>query len=80
MFDPAVKWRLAEEFGPQSFTETENGKLLFSADYSDMENLVTWLLTFGDKAEVLEPAEARRQIQSMAVNMIKTYKEQKNGV
>ncbi len=42
-----------------AFTETDDGRLLFSADYTDMENLVTWLMTFGAKVEVLEPKEAR---------------------
>ncbi len=75
-FSPEVKWRLAEEFGPQSYTETEDGYLLFSADYTDMENLVTWLLTFGDKAEVLEPEEVRDKIREMAEHMIEIYQKE----
>ena len=59
LFAPDVKWRLVEEFGPHCFIRTDDGRLLFSADYTDMENLVTWLMTFGAKAEVLEPIEAR---------------------
>lgn len=55
LFTPNMKWRLVEEFGPNCFTETDDGRLLFSADYTDMENLVTWLMTFGAKVEVLEP-------------------------
>ncbi len=45
-----MKWRLVEEFGPNCFTETDDGR---PADYTDMENLVTWLMTFGAKVEVL---------------------------
>lgn len=59
LFTPNMKWRLVEEFGPNCFTETDDGRLLFSADYTDMENLVTWLMTFGAKVEVLEPEEVR---------------------
>ena len=59
LFTPDIKWRLVEEFGPHCFTENDDGRLLFTADYTDMENLVTWLMTFGAKAEVLEPIEAR---------------------
>ena len=59
LFTPDMKWRLAEEFGPHCFTEADDGKLLFTADYKDMDNLVTWLMTFGAKAEVLELGEAR---------------------
>ena len=75
LFDSEVKWRLVEEFGPRCFTETDDGRLLFCADYTDMENLIAWLLTFGEKAEVLEPAEARERIFHTAEAMRKIYRE-----
>ena len=73
LFAPDVKWRLVEEFGPHCFTRTDDGRLLFSADYTDMENLVTWLMTFGAKAEVLEPKEARDIIRRNAEETLKSY-------
>ena len=38
-----------------------------------MENLVTWIMTFGAKAEVLEPAEARDIIRRNAEETLKIY-------
>ena len=73
LFTQDMKWRLVEEFGPQCFTETGDGKLLFTADYTDMENLVTWFMTFGAKAEVLEPAEARDIIRRNAEETLQIY-------
>lgn len=73
LFDADMKWRLVEEFGTKCYSENGDGKILFTADYSDMDNLVSWLLTFGDKAEVLEPEEVRERLKTMAENMIKTY-------
>ena len=73
LFAPDVKWRLVEEFGPHCFIRTDDGRLLFSADYTDMENLVTWLMTFGAKAEVLEPEEARDIIRRNAEETLKIY-------
>ena len=75
LFAPDMKWRLVEEFGPHCFTETDDGRLLFTADYTDMENLVTWLMTFGAKAEVLEPAEARDIIRRNAEETLQLYEE-----
>lgn len=75
LFDRDQKWRLAEEFGPDSVTETEDGKLLFTADYTDLDNLVTWLLTFKDKTEVLEPIEARKMIAEAVKRMSAIYEE-----
>ena len=73
LFTPNMKWRLVEEFGPNCFTETDDGRLLFSADYTDMENLVTWLMTFGAKVEVLEPEEMRDIICRNAEEILKIY-------
>ena len=73
LFTPDMKWRLVEEFGPHCFTEADDGRLLFTADYTDMENLVTWLMTFGAKAEVLEPSEARDIIRRNAEETLKMY-------
>lgn len=73
LFEPECKWRLIEEFGIACFQEMEDGRLLFQADYTDVENLLSWLLTFGDKAVLLEPLEVREKIMEIAKNMQKRY-------
>jgi predicted DNA-binding transcriptional regulator YafY len=40
-----------------------------------MESLVTWLMTFGPKAEVLEPVEARDIIRRNVEETLKIYGE-----
>ena len=77
LFEADQKWRLVEEFGPACFTEYGDGRLLFKVDDTDMESLVTWLMTFGDKVEVLEPKEARNEIARMANKMAMIYREDK---
>ena len=79
LFDADQKWRLVEEFGPLCFTENDDGRLLFTADYTDIENLVTWIMTFGDKAELIEPQEARKKISIMVQKMTTVYKEAEHG-
>lgn len=76
LFSPDVKWRLVEEFGPRCFTEKEDGRLLFSVDYTDVDNFITWILTFGAKAEVLEPENVRSTIRRIAKETIKLYGEE----
>ena len=75
LFTQDMKWRLIEDFGPHCFTEADDGRLPFTADYTDLENLVTWLMTFGAKAEVLEPAEARDIIRRNAKETLQLYTE-----
>lgn len=74
LFDSEMKWRLVEEFGPKCFTEQENGKLLYTGDYNNEENLISWILTFGDKVELLEPASVRKKIRKIAENICDSYK------
>ncbi|HJB45437.1 MAG TPA: YafY family transcriptional regulator [Candidatus Mediterraneibacter surreyensis] len=62
LFDKECKWRLIEEFGSGCFEELQNGQLLFHADYTNKENLISWLLTFGEKAELLEPEFLREEL------------------
>ena len=38
-----------------------------------MDNLTMWMLTFGDKVEVLEPMEVRERLKSIAKSLLKTY-------
>ena len=75
LFEPDQKWRLVEEFSPKCFTEYDDGRLLFTGDYTDLGNLITWLMTFGDKAEVIKPREAREAISQIVKRMMKIYKE-----
>ncbi|MCR4929594.1 MAG: YafY family transcriptional regulator [Lachnospiraceae bacterium] len=79
LFDADMKWRLVEEFGMECYSERKDGKLLFEEYYSDMDNLVSWMLTFGDKVEVLEPEEVRERLKVMADNMIKVYGRKKKS-
>ncbi len=75
LFEAECEWRLIEEFGRGSFQKREDGRLLFQADYTDMDNLTSWLLTFGDKAIVLSPPEIRQKISGIAERIRNRYEE-----
>ena len=73
IFEAGCKWRLVEEFGIDCFEEQEDGTLLFHADYTDKENLISWLLTFGDRVTLLEPEGIRDEMRQIIENMRKRY-------
>ena len=75
VFASECKWRLIEEFGMNSFIEQEDGTLLFQFDFTDKENLVSWILTFGDKAELLEPVSVREELLRIGEDIQKKYKK-----
>lgn len=79
IFTPDMKWRLVEEFGPGCYEELEDGRLLLIRNYADMDNLTMWMLTFGDKVEVIEPQELRKRLKTMAESMVKMYGGKNNG-
>lgn len=75
--DASMKWRLIEEFGPDCYEKREDGRFLFCGCYSDMESLLTWVLTFGDRVEILEPVELREELLKVATNMKNIYERER---
>lgn len=73
VFEPEMKWRLIEEYGVDSFFEREDKKLQFQFCFHDKEGLFGWLLSFGDRVELLEPVDLREEIHAIAENIKKTY-------
>ena len=75
LFAPEMKWRLAEEFGPDCWEEQEDGRLLFRRDYASERELTGWLLTFGDGEEVLEPEPVRETLFKTGKRLTEMYGE-----
>ncbi|WP_338215220.1 helix-turn-helix transcriptional regulator [Lacticaseibacillus salsurivasis] len=73
LFDPSVKWRILDEFSADQLQPEANGKLRLTGAYSDSQSLVQWLLSFGDKVELLQPVAARKLLQATIQNMLQTY-------
>lgn len=72
---PSYKWRLIEEYGPESFTVQPDGTLLFSFGFTDKTDIVGWIASFGDGAELLEPKEFRKDVLAFAEGIRKKYLE-----
>lgn len=77
LFAPECKWRLIEEFGAESFSVQKDGRLLFSFGFTDEENLLQWILTFDEKAELLEPENLRQKLRKTGTYLCHTYEEAK---
>lgn len=76
VFHPSMKWHLIEEYGADSFTEMPDGNLLFEHDYSDEENLLSWMLLCRDKVTVLEPESIRKKLFHIASELAEKYKKE----
>lgn len=73
LFKPECKWRLVEEFGTGCYEELADGKLLFHAEYTDKENLISWLLSFRDNVVLMEPEELRTELCEELQNALQQY-------
>lgn len=62
LFEESEKYRLVEEYGVSSYSETKEGKLLFKREFTNLAVAISWFLSFGDKVEVVEPKEMRECI------------------
>lgn len=75
LFEEKDKYRLVDEYGIDSFTNIENNKLLFKRGFTTMDNLLSWVKSFGDSVQVIEPKEVCLEIKRNAENILKIYKE-----
>ena len=76
LFDADCKWRLVEEFGTACFEEQGDGRLLFHANYTNKEDLLTWLMTFREQAELLEPENLRKELKETLMKALKRYQKE----
>ena len=76
-FAPACRWRLVEEYGADSFTVQPDGSLLFRRGFPDADSVTSWILTFGDGAELLEPAELREKLGSLVSQLAQRYEKRR---
>lgn len=73
LVEPQCRWRLIEEYGPDCYQKQPDGRLLFEAGFADLDNALTWLLSFGDGAEVLEPRALRYEMKRITGRMSSIY-------
>lgn len=73
LFDSSSQYRLIDEYGLNCFSTLENGKLLLEVGYTNEEYMISWILGFGDKAEVISPIVLREKISAIIRNIAEIY-------
>ena len=74
LFNPTCRWRLVEEYGADRFTIDPDGRLRFTGGFPDADSVISWILTFGNKAELLEPEELRKQLGVLSQTLADRYR------
>ena len=65
--------RLVEEYGPYSFTVTDDGRLYCKLGFRSEESALRWFLSFGSKAEILSPEPFRQAFNNELRRTLKIY-------
>ena len=73
LFDPSLKYQLIETYGFDCFTVTEEGLLRAEIGYTNREYIIAWLLRFGAKVKILEPADIANEIKRIAAEILGIY-------
>lgn len=73
VYDASVKYRLVEQYGPDSFIEQENGTLYTEWGFTKTESAIEWFLSFGNKVKVLDPPEMVERMKNVLDSIKKLY-------
>lgn len=76
LFDPKEKYRLVEEYGPSCFTVEPDGRLKLTVDFTYYATMLSWVLSFGGRAEVLSPIELRDDLRRQGEIFLSLYPKQ----
>lgn len=71
-FSSEVSFRVCDEF-TDGVTADQQGNLYVTADLPDNGVLFSYLLSFGDNVEILEPANVREQMKEKLISMLQKY-------
>lgn len=75
LFQKSEEYRLIEEYGTSCYSETPEGLLRFSFPFTNQDYLLSWVLSFGEKAELIEPAYLRPLIKDQLETTLRKYSE-----
>jgi len=72
-FDQSVRFRLIEDYGLHCYEEYDN-ILLLTIGYTNKDYIISWVLSFGDKAEIVSPPELRGEIAEITKKLSRNYR------
>lgn len=70
---PEYRWRLVEDYGSDCFVTQADGRLLFTFDFTDEDSILSWILSFREGAELLEPSKLRKKMAELGKKLYERY-------
>jgi len=72
-FAPSAAWKVRDYFHPRQITPEADGHLLVDCSFPDDQWLLSFLLSFGDRLEVISPARWRDTLAREAKKLLAVY-------
>ncbi len=72
-FDKSIKWRIVDEFGVDFLKYDSDGNIVITFTWSDVPAFYQYILSFGDKAEIISPDNYRKEFAEILKNMHEHY-------
>lgn len=73
IFNESEKFRIIEEYGIDSFKVLDSGQIIFEWNFTNYDNMLRWVLSFGDNVTVLSPKELIYDLRFQSENILKKY-------
>ncbi len=73
-FDKTVKWRVIDDFGTELTQPDDEGNIIIKFSWSDAASFLSYILTFGDCAEIISPREYRGELLKRLESISMKYK------
>ena len=75
VFVPAIKNYIIERewHSNQQIIENEDGSVTLKFSSNQKQQVLSWVLSFGEKVKVVQPVELREKVISAAREIFKTY-------
>lgn len=72
-FDKSQKFKLIEMYGADCYSVLPSGQLLFEIPFTNEDYLIEWVLSFGEKAQLIQPIDIKEKIRQRLQNALKLY-------
>jgi len=72
-FDKSVRWKVIDDFGAERLRYDDNGDLWLSYVWVSKESFFYHMLSFGNKAEIVEPVEFRNEFCDFVKKILLKY-------
>ncbi len=72
-FDKSLKWRIIDEFGIEISNSDDKDDIFMTFQWSDIPAFYKYILSFGDKAEIISPEKYRQEFKELVKKTLKKY-------